>query len=573
MLFKKLLLTYISVLIVVLSIIGFTAVRITAQTVDKEIRLANIRAVENGAAAVDVIIETANSLALEVCVNKNVQRLLKKIYVGTCNKSEINGGALLRQEVRRLLLGAKYIEPKLYPIDHLGRVYELDPGTNTIVASVQLPKQSWFANALAENGGFAWMKLHSGNKTFIRMSRIILDSSKWDRIIGVLTFDINVYDIGPKLYQIKLGNTGVACLIAKDGSMIFPFIENLNLDTSVLKGTVNTSYINKRGELVIVRVIPEADWKLVGIIPLNELLEKGRKIRNTFLMTGIVAILCCIALALYFSYSISNPIIKLAAKMKSVESGDLDIVITEPAGSGEINILYHNFNYMIKMINELIEEVYKTKIREKEAELMALQAQINPHFLYNTLDSVNWLAMKYNAFDIKEIVSSLAAMLRYSLNNGENYITVENEINQVKNYIAIQNYRYSDCFTVDYEIDADTKAYTIIKLLLQPLVENAIIHGIEGNTEKAKISILIKSYLDQGHLIFEVKNDGQPVDLKAIEHVLNPDNVEKPKSYGIKNVNDRLKKQYGDGYGLKFDYNGGYTIVTICIPVYKSWRE
>jgi two-component system sensor histidine kinase YesM len=475
--------------------------------------------------------------------------------------------------VRRLLLGAKYIEPKFYPIDHLGKVYEFATETNIILASDQAPKQRWFANALAENGGFAWMKLHSGAKTFIRMSRVIFDSSQWDRIIGVLTFDINIYNIGPMLSQIKLGNTGVACLIAKDGRMIFPFIENLKLDTDVLKGAANASYINNRDELVIVRVIPETGWKLVGIVPMNELLEKGRKVRNTFLMTGVVAILCCIALALYFSYSISNPIIKLAAKMKSVESGDLDIVITKPKGSGEINILYHNFNYMIKMINELIEEVYKTKIREKEAELMALQAQINPHFLYNTLDSVNWLAMKYNALDIREIVSSLAAMLRYSLNNGENYITVENEINQVKSYIAIQRYRYSDCFSVDYEIDAEIKTYIIIKLLLQPLVENAIIHGIEGNTQKAKIHIIIKSYLDRGHLLFEVKNDGRPIDLKVIERVLNPDNAEKPKSYGIKNVNDRLKKQYGERYGLKFDYKDGYTIVTICIPVYKLGRD
>jgi len=248
--------------------------------------------------------------------------------------------------------------------------------------------------------------------------------------------------------------------------------------------------------------------------------------------------------------------------MKKVEKGNFNISVEENWG-GEIGVLYSSFNYMIKRINELIHEVYLSKIKEKDAELKALQAQINPHFLYNTLDTVNWLAVKHNVPEISKIVNSLASILRYSINKGNDVTTVDKELKHVESYITIQKIRFKDKFEVSFNIDKRILHYKTIKLILQPLVENAIIHGIE--TYEGKGKILINGYLDGEKIVFEVINNGNPIDLDLVNKLLDSPSEDKD-SYGIQNVNERIKLYYGEEYGLYYQAIDSNTVARIVIP-------
>ena len=264
--------------------------------------------------------------------------------------------------------------------------------------------------------------------------------------------------------------------------------------------------------------------------------------------------------------------VNISQVMNQVREGDLDIRIDSSRQTGEMKTLYQSFNYMMDMIGDLIQEVYVAKIREKQSELAALQAQINPHFLYNTLDSINWMAIRYGARDIQKMVVSLATMLRYSLNNGQNLIAVQDEIKQVQSYINLQQIRFENCFESEIRIQEEMNSCIIIKLLLQPLVENAIIHGFdEGQYENGHLTIT--GEIESGHMVFRVMNDGHQADLEVIQRILYPAEDVKPKSYGIKNVNDRLRHQYGEEYTLQYRIQGDLTVAVIRIPLEKTGGE
>lgn len=247
-----------------------------------------------------------------------------------------------------------------------------------------------------------------------------------------------------------------------------------------------------------------------------------------------------------------------------MEQGNFDIEIPVPQGMGEITILYHNFNSMLRIRQDLIEEIYGARVREKEAELRALQAQINPHFLYNTLDSINWMAVKYGADDIEEVVTDLSRMLRYSLNNGLNILKISQELIQIKSYIKIQQLRFSGFFQVTYDVDDQVLDCRIIKLLLQPLVENALLHGFDEAGENGVLIIRIRRTGERIH--FSVINNGKQMNLEKVARAMDSSFVEQTGSYGLRNVNDRLVKYYGPDSGLRFSVKDRYSTAEFFIP-------
>ena len=218
----------------------------------------------------------------------------------------------------------------------------------------------------------------------------------------------------------------------------------------------------------------------------------------------------------------------------------------------------------MRIRQDLIEEIYGARVREKEAELRALQAQINPHFLYNTLDSINWMAVKYGADDIEEVVTDLSRMLRYSMNNGLNILKISQELIQIKSYIKIQQLRFSGFFQVTYDVDDQVLDCRIIKLLLQPLVENALLHGFDEAGENGVLIIRIRRMGERIH--FSVINNGKQMNLEKVARAMDSSFVEQTGSYGLRNVNDRLVKYYGPDSGLRFSVKDGYSTAEFFIP-------
>ena len=227
----------------------------------------------------------------------------------------------------------------------------------------------------------------------------------------------------------------------------------------------------------------------------------------------------------------------------------------------EMGKLCATYNAMLDTIDSLINDVYELYRKQKRFELKALQAQINPHFLYNTLDSINWMARAHHARDISKMVSALGTFFRHSLNKGNEYTTIENEFKQIKSYTDIQKIRYDDKFDISFDIDEELLQCTIIKLCVQPLVENCILHGFEEFEEGGMINIRL--YAEGDYIYISVEDNGCGTDTDELNTALAKeiDYNEPIEKYGLSNVNLRIKLYFDETCGLTFTTNekGGVT--------------
>ncbi|MGG4345863.1 cache domain-containing sensor histidine kinase [Paenibacillus lautus] len=303
-------------------------------------------------------------------------------------------------------------------------------------------------------------------------------------------------------------------------------------------------------------------WSTVITVPYDELLANANQATKNVIWFSALAIGIAILL-LYFTTKVMTKRIEvLLQQIRKVERGDFRLSI-KPMGHDEIGQVSFAFNKMASTIQSLIHDVYVKEIARKESELNTLQAQINPHFLYNTLSSISSLAIKEGAMQVYQMVNYLAKYYRVSLNKGKRIILLEQEINLVKNYVAIQKIRFRDKLHMHYDLDEQLFGNTTIKLILQPFIENCINHAIG---DEAGININVKLGQEGDDILLQVIDDGIGMTPEQLDHALNKsDNLS---GYGVKNVDDRIKLTYGEEYGVSiFSRLGIGTAVTIRIPV------
>lgn len=230
------------------------------------------------------------------------------------------------------------------------------------------------------------------------------------------------------------------------------------------------------------------------------------------------------------------------------------VILEEKARNDEIGVLFHQYNQMLQRIVRLMKDIQESTQREKQAELRALQDRINPHFVFNTLDSINWIAMCEEEQEISLMVTSLANMLRYSILGEVNEAKLEDEITYLESTAGFQQLRYPDAFTISIEIDPALNGYKIPKMLLQPLVENAIVHNLGAHPEAgAGLYIRLTSQITEDRLILRVSNTGKG-NFQLLNRYLQgqEDLIPKGKGFGIRNINRRIRLLYGEQYGLSY---------------------
>jgi two-component system sensor histidine kinase YesM len=301
---------------------------------------------------------------------------------------------------------------------------------------------------------------------------------------------------------------------------------------------------------------------LVNTVSYDKLYQDLYSINTVTIFIIIVMMIFLTVITVFISYRLIRPIENLNKDVKSYSGRDAK---HHPhIQYNEITELYDSFDAMTERISQLIEKNQQDMEMQRKLELAALQVQINPHFLYNTLDTVAWLSKLKNQPEIEKLVVSLARFFRISLHKGDKYITVFEEIALIKNYVNIEKIRFPEKINLQLDVDDDIMGYRLVKIILQPIVENAIKHGF-ANLDRIG-TITIKGYADGDDIIFEVTDDGVgfdvPDDFLSIERKI-PDG---PGGYGIKNVNERLLLEYGEGYGLFYESEVGKgTKVTVRI--------
>jgi two-component system sensor histidine kinase YesM len=403
---------------------------------------------------------------------------------------------------------------------------------------------------------------------------------KTGECLGVVLIDMKLDVVENIFINMTLGRRGFLYIEDAQGEIVYAPVNDIvyRVRTEWLTvpnpnripdGTANQgiSIVRKiKGEnyQIIAQESAVTEWKTVGVFPLKEIMRQVSSIRYySFIIAGVTVAFAFLASVL-FAGTIAKPVIKLRTLMKKAEEGNLDVRY-DGNDEDEINYLGKSFNTLLERIQKLIDMVYHEQQSKREAELRALQEQIKPHFLYNTLDTIQWMAQDHKADDIVQIVTALTSLFRIGLSKGQEIIKLSDEIEHVRSYLIIQKARYEDKFDFSLSVDDDVIPTMVLKLTLQPLVENAIYHGVKEREGHGFISV--EACKRDGMLILRVIDDGAGMSqakLTAVRALLSEAPVKRNDKvgYGISNVNERIQISFGKEYGLRFEseLNKGTTV-------------
>ncbi|MDF2513446.1 MAG: integral rane sensor signal transduction histidine kinase [Herbinix sp.] len=342
-------------------------------------------------------------------------------------------------------------------------------------------------------------------------------------------------------------------------------LQNLLTDNSIT-GDGTLSYITDADEDYLIGSydLTQADWKLVMLIPMTDVLSPSKVYRYQILLISILVVAYLIPALYITSHSITRRIRRLEHHMKKAISNNFDIAPLKN-GSDEIGNLTASFDQLVEKIRYLMEKQYEYGYEIKNLELKVLQSLINPHFLYNTLDMIYWLSIKNNVPAISATVNSLAQFYKLSLGHGEDFVLLSSELDHVRAYVNIQNMRFEDRIQLRIDIEEQFLSCQIIKIILQPLVENSILHGIRERKDESG-TIYIKAREKDNKLIITVADSGVGMSEETLQNLRDKPNSNT--SYGVWNINERIRLCYGEDYGLYFTskQNRG-TCVFITVPL------
>ena len=309
------------------------------------------------------------------------------------------------------------------------------------------------------------------------------------------------------------------------------------------------------GEFYYTRRIMDNDWKIVSLIPKAEIKKQSSIVTTIYIAATVIMIAIVFTISFVFSKYYSGKIFALKKRVNDITEGNLSVINEEVDSStkDEMDELYNNFEFMVSEVKRLMKEQYRLGKDVTRAEMRALQAQINPHFLYNTLDLINWGALDYGAESVAKIARDLGQFYRLSLNHGSAVISIAEELLHVECFIRIENVHYEGAIHLETEVDEDIKNFACLNILLQPFVENAIVHGIAEHPDIKEVNIKITANKLEDDIEFHIIDDGLGVDKDEIEKLLNERPVGGFRGFGINNVNFRLKLCYGEDYGIHYD--------------------
>lgn len=456
-----------------------------------------------------------------------------------------------------------------------------------------LTEEAWYREAVDHKGIFTIVGHPVGRNVanhvnykdteVVSVVRAILDPDTQE-VKGVVLVDLKLRVIAEAAKDVRLGKSGYLMVLDAHGNGIYspsqPLIGEIPAEWLGESGSGNFSkQIDGKRLQIIYRKSTFTDWTTVGVFSAEDSIMEVREIR--FYVISFVFIVCLLGIAAssYLSYSMSRPIGQLMSFMQKAESGDLTIRHWGDR-TDEVGMLGRSFNAMLVKIKQLLSLTELQERQKREAELRSLQAHIKPHFLYNTLDTIHWMARKKGADDVAQMVESLSKLFRIGLSRGSDVIPLADEIEHIRSYLQIQQTRYKDKLNFTLNVAPGVQRVSVLKLILQPIVENAIYHGIKER--RGPGHILIEADEHDGHLIIRIADDGKgmPVGrLFSLRERLNasfaaedePGETGQTHGYGMMNIQARLKLTFGEAYGLYIDSETDTgTTVTMIHPIIRE---
>lgn len=381
--------------------------------------------------------------------------------------------------------------------------------------------------------------------------------------------DIRFSGIANYVDDVGIGQHGYCFIVDTEGNLIYHpqqqmIYAGLKEETGEFAGLDDGFYMESN-VIYTVQTLTNCNWRVVGVSYVDELITTKVahmvKICVTLLLLVLVT---AILVGSFFSWMLAKPVKRLTGAMEEFEKNTENFRFEPVEGAGEITSLSASFGHMVLRIQYLMEKVRQEEISLRKTELKALQAQINPHFLYNTLDSIAWMCEEERPKEAVEMVNALARLFRISISKGHELISLEKELEHAKSYLKIQNFRYKNQFTYEFDVEESCLPYLCNKITLQPMIENAIYHGLNRMVDEGKIRITVRE--EENAVVMTVEDNGVGMTEETCQEILCREPGERT-GIGIKNVNDRIQIYFGEEYGIRIASEPDVgTLVEIRIP-------
>jgi two-component system, sensor histidine kinase YesM len=538
----------------------------------------------------ELLIEDTENLSRSILFDDEVQDAMGALIAGGDSislasiQNAINSALAYRDFIDSVVLVSRGVA-----------FFSTESATSDISDMERVKDKWWFPTTNPAEFPFRWVPrarqtefnqgTHDNGAMLVRR---ITSKRDYTTLLGIMMIYLDGPYIDSFLDQARIGRTSAIMIVDEGGNAIFQskgadsrgeILAEILADPE-FKAEGRFGGIKRlRGEEYVVSWsrFARKEWSIVSAVPFAEVDRELMLIKQQVLFMIAIFVLVSLLVSFIVSTHISFPIRHLSEMMdrfKESDEGDLSSPLFRrfQRRQDEIGTVYGSYANLKRRIADLIKENYLKDLAKKDAELAALESQINPHFLYNTLDSINWLALANGQAAISEMVTALGDMFRLSLRKSESpYIQVADEMLHVKSYLAIQQHRYGSRLQHRFEIDADAERLFMLRFVVQPLIENALRHGVDRIEGTA--SIEVSAAISGRELVVSVVNDGIGVDLERIGRILDGSEPAEPPPggreacYGIRNISERIKLAHGEAYGLAYSSRGGRTICRLTLPM------
>ncbi|MGO4547944.1 sensor histidine kinase [Paenibacillus sp. 2TAB23] len=596
---RKLFIVFLLLITLPLSFIGYISYSNYSRSIEEKTIVYSTKMLENMMVRVDDYIEDMVRISSIPAYQDDIKQNLMRsnAYYEQRQQAAGDNSSQLPDDFDQLLVIQRGIEGNIsfintikrgansvYIFDQFGNGYYSTAGGG-IRLNVKESYENWRENVQSSGGEallFSTQKYTSNlqsTKYAFTVVRKVIDKSL--KPLGLIAVDANISVIEDQMSELDKVTNGDSVIMDEAGNVVYDsdksrMATNIANDPTVAlaKGTKGSFYYERDGvkRLYIYTTSPNTEWKVMTSIANSELTKDAVVIRRVTWIATIITIIVALFISFVFSFALTNPLRKMMRLMRNVQEGDFNVQF-QVKYRDEVGQLGTQFNRMIVRIDHLIQDIYVIEKKKKEAELHALQSQINPHFMYNTLESIRMAAELNDDQIAADMIAILGKLLRYSISDLHEEVTLENELLHMRNYVEMLNYRYPGRFQLDIQVAEALHRYPIIKLVLQPIVENAIYHGMDDS--KAFMRIRISSEQTSQIFWLRIEDDGLGMDEETLDRLNRSlagveDSGVKRKSGGIglKNVNERIKLHYGNAYGLKVTSERGTgTEVMLQLPI------
>lgn len=519
---------------------------------------------------------------------RNMMRISDSVYYNSIKQIDF-GASGIDNDLNLLYEANKDTLVSLACFSEEGQLISAVP-FSSLKPDIDVTEQDWFLKASEKMENLHFSDIHvqnlfdnSSDRYYwvISLSRGVEITRNGSLESGILLVDMDFSGIQQLFTKVNIQSPGYVYLVDSNGKLIYHpkqnlifsnLIEENNIQDAALEDGIHKESFHGEERMLVVKTVGYTGWKIISVTPIKRLYGTFFRSQLMAFLVVAIAILVMIFLNQLVSVRVVKPLKRLENSVKEIDFSPTPQIYI--GGPHEIQHLGKTIQSMVVEMRRLTDDIVREQEEKRKSELDALQSQINPHFLYNTLDSIMWMIEAEKYEDAISMVQALGSLFRISLSKGKTLITIEDEIRHAQSYVAIQKYRYKNRFEAFFDVDNSLTHYKTIKLIIQPLIENAIYYGMEFMDGDGEIHIRVKP--DGADLSIEVADNGPGIPTERLSSLLTEETRERSRGSGIglRNVHQRIKLYFGSAYGLEIESEPDEgTLVRIRLPLCEDTVE